>query len=179
MFAKLHLLSQDVPEGGGGLRWRAHPYLRIAGAVPKGPAVFEWSERQRADLEALWRDPSADGARERLAGDLAAFCDKLGWSPDPALLEDAEVHGDEYLVTLSAVPPELYVLPWEVIRVGAAGTYLSDYASAQVRYAVSPWAEIQVGVENLADASYVVARRPAGARPGLPRTLMAGIRLAR
>jgi Fe(3+) dicitrate transport protein len=51
--------------------------------------------------------------------------------------------------------------------------------SAQVRYAVSPWAEIQVGVENLADASYVVARRPAGARPGLPRTLMAGIRLAR
>src|SRR5689334_15190622 len=136
MFAKLHLLSQDAPEGGGGLRWRAHPYLRMAGAVPKGPAVFEWSERQRADLEALWRDPSADGARERLAGDLAAFCDKLGWAPDADQLEDAEKHGDEYLVTLSAVPPELYVLPWEVIQVGAAGTYLSDYASAQVRYAM-------------------------------------------
>jgi Fe(3+) dicitrate transport protein len=51
--------------------------------------------------------------------------------------------------------------------------------SAQLRYAVSPWAQVQVGVENLADATYVVARRPAGARPGLPRTLMAGIRLER
>ena len=59
------------------------------------------------------------------------------------------------------------------------GTDAFGVWSAQVRYAVSPWAEIQVGVENLADASYVVARRPAGARPGLPRTLMAGIRLAR
>jgi TonB family protein len=136
MFAKLHLLSQDAPEGGGGLRWRAHPYLRVVGAVPKGPAVFEWNARQREDLEALWRDPSAEGARERLAGDLAGFCDKLGWTPDAELLEDAEEHGDEYLLTLSAVPPELYLLPWEVIQVGAAGTYLSDYASAQVRYAM-------------------------------------------
>jgi Fe(3+) dicitrate transport protein len=36
-----------------------------------------------------------------------------------------------------------------------------------------------VGVQNLTDESYVVARRPAGARPGLPRTLLAGIRLSR
>jgi hypothetical protein len=136
MFAKLHLLSQDEPEGGGGLRWRAHPYLRMAGAVPKGPAVFDWSERQREDLEALWRDPAAEGARERLAKDLAAFCDELGWTPDAEMLADAEAHGDEYLVTLSAVPSELYLLPWEVIQVGASGTYLSDYASAQVRYAM-------------------------------------------
>jgi Fe(3+) dicitrate transport protein len=59
------------------------------------------------------------------------------------------------------------------------GTDAFGVWSAQLRYAVSPWAQIQVGVENLADASYVVARRPAGARPGLPRTLMAGIRLER
>ncbi|HEX2688499.1 MAG TPA: CHAT domain-containing protein, partial [Kofleriaceae bacterium] len=136
MFAKLHLLSQDVPEGGDGFRWRAHPYLRMAGTVPKGPVVFDWSTRQRADLEALWRDPASEGARERLAKDLAAFCDRLGWTPDAKLLADAEEHGDEYMLTLSAVPPELYVLPWEVIQVGAAGTYLSDYVSAQVRYAM-------------------------------------------
>ncbi len=36
-----------------------------------------------------------------------------------------------------------------------------------------------VGVQNLTDEAYVVARRPAGARPGLPRTLLAGIRLSR
>jgi len=136
MFAKLHLLSQDVPEGGDGFRWRAHPYLRMAGAVPKGPVVFDWNARQRADLESLWRDPTTEGARERLARDLAVFCDKLGWAPDARLLENAEQHGDEYMLTLSAVPPELYLLPWEVIQVGATGTYLSDYASAQVRYAM-------------------------------------------
>lgn len=136
MFAKLHLLSQDTPAGEGGLRWRAHPYLRMDGARPRGPAVFDWNERQREDLEALWRDPTAEGARERLARDLAVFCDELGWAPEAKLLEDAEAHGDEYLLTLSAVPAELYVLPWEVIQVGAAGTYLSDYANAQVRYAV-------------------------------------------
>ena len=31
-------------------------------------------------------------------------------------------------------------------------------------------------VQNLTDLSYVVARRPAGARPGLPRTVMVGVR---
>src|SRR5215510_5404815 len=136
MFDKLHLLSQDVPEGGDGFRWRAHPYLRMAGAVPKGPVVFEWSPRQRADLEALWRDPTAEGPRERLARDLAVFCDKLGWVPEAKVLQDAEKRGEEYMVTFSAVPPELYILPWEVIQVGAGGTFLSDYASAQVRYAM-------------------------------------------
>ncbi|HSS02284.1 MAG TPA: CHAT domain-containing protein [Kofleriaceae bacterium] len=135
MFAKLHLLSQDVPAGGG-LQWRAHPYLRMDGEVPRGPAIFDWSERQRDDLEALWRDPSTDGARERLARDLAAFCGELGWTPDPNVLKSSEEDGDDYLLTLSAVAPELYLLPWEVIQVGSGGTYLSDYASAQVRYAI-------------------------------------------
>src|SRR3954469_23713273 len=136
MFDKLHLLSQDVPEGGDGFRWRAHPYLRIAGSVPRGPAVFEWSARQRADLEALWRDPTSDGARERLAKDLAVFGEKLSWQPDVKVLEDAEQNGEEYILTLSAAAPELYMLPWEVVQVGADGRYLSDYASAQVRYAM-------------------------------------------
>ena len=44
-------------------------------------------------------------------------------------------------------------------------------------YAVTPWSRIVAGVQNLTDEEYVVARRPAGARPGLPRTLMAGIRV--
>jgi TonB family protein len=145
MFAKLHLFSQDLPEKSDGLRWRAHPYLRMAGALLKGPAVFDWSARQRADLEALWRDPDSEGARERLAGDLAAFCDKLGWTADAQVLEDADKRGGEYMLTLSAVPPELYVLPWEVIRVGETGTYLADHESAQVRYAIPglPAREIQ------------------------------------
>ena len=33
------------------------------------------------------------------------------------------------------------------------------------------------GVQNLADRRYVVGRHPAGARPGLPRTIVAGVKL--
>ena len=33
-----------------------------------------------------------------------------------------------------------------------------------------------IAVENLTDRAYIVARRPAGVRPGLPRTLMGGIK---
>ena len=32
-------------------------------------------------------------------------------------------------------------------------------------------------VQNLTNNAYIVARRPAGARPGLPRTVMAGVKL--
>lgn len=35
------------------------------------------------------------------------------------------------------------------------------------------------GIQNLTDRHYVVARRPAGARPGLPRTVFLGVRLSR
>ncbi len=35
------------------------------------------------------------------------------------------------------------------------------------------------GVQNLTDRHYIAARRPAGARPGLPRTLFLGLRVSR
>ncbi|CAN5895828.1 TonB-dependent receptor [soil metagenome] len=42
-------------------------------------------------------------------------------------------------------------------------------------YSVTSWTRLFVNVQNLTDATYVVARRPAGARPGLPRTVSAGV----
>ena len=168
MFDKLHLLSQDVPEGGDGFRWRAHPYLRMAGAVPRGPAVFEWSARQRADLEALWRDPTTDGPRERLAKDLAAFCERLGWNPDVKVLEEAEQNGEEYILTLSAVSPELYILPWEVVRVGAEGQVpvgLRERAGP-LRDAGAGGAVDRGGAGGAGGAAGVVARGRGGAERG-------------
>lgn len=44
---------------------------------------------------------------------------------------------------------------------------------------LTDWARLQASVQNLLDNSYVVARRPAGARPGLPRTILFGIRVIR
>jgi Fe(3+) dicitrate transport protein len=38
---------------------------------------------------------------------------------------------------------------------------------------------VYLAVENLTDARHVVSRRPAGLRPGLPRTLQAGVRIHR
>ncbi|HUP02014.1 MAG TPA: TonB-dependent receptor [Gemmatimonadota bacterium] len=45
--------------------------------------------------------------------------------------------------------------------------------------ALNPWSSVFAGVQNLTEEAYVVARHPAGARPGLPRTLLAGVRIAR
>jgi Fe(3+) dicitrate transport protein len=44
-------------------------------------------------------------------------------------------------------------------------------------YAATAWASVYAGVQNLTDRRYVVARQPAGARPGLPRTLQLGVRV--
>jgi Fe(3+) dicitrate transport protein len=45
-------------------------------------------------------------------------------------------------------------------------------------FTMTPWASIFLSGENLADAEYVVARRPAGPRPGLPRTISVGVRVS-
>jgi Fe(3+) dicitrate transport protein len=43
-------------------------------------------------------------------------------------------------------------------------------------YRLTEGTSLFVGVQNLTDRHYVVARQPAGARPGLPRTLMFGLK---
>jgi Fe(3+) dicitrate transport protein len=43
-------------------------------------------------------------------------------------------------------------------------------------YGLTAWSRLFVSVQNLTDETYVVARRPAGARPGLPRTFTLGMR---
>ncbi|MCH7731900.1 MAG: TonB-dependent receptor [Candidatus Marinimicrobia bacterium] len=44
-------------------------------------------------------------------------------------------------------------------------------------YKINNFSRIFVSVQNLTDETYIVARRPAGVRPGLPRTITAGIKL--
>ena len=46
-------------------------------------------------------------------------------------------------------------------------------------YRFTGWGAVFLAVQNLTDESYIVARRPAGARPGLPRTIEAGLRVGR
>lgn len=46
-------------------------------------------------------------------------------------------------------------------------------------YELPGYGTVYGAIQNLTDERYVVARRPAGARPGLPRTFVAGFRLSR
>ncbi len=43
-------------------------------------------------------------------------------------------------------------------------------------YSLGAHQKIFAGIRNVTDRRYVVARRPAGARPGLPRTIMLGVK---
>ncbi len=47
---------------------------------------------------------------------------------------------------------------------------------ASASYAVTRYAEVFASARNLTDAVYAVARRPAGLRPGLPRTFLLGLK---
>ena len=47
---------------------------------------------------------------------------------------------------------------------------------ASTEFAVTPQVALFGRVHNLTDATYIVARRPAGLRPGLPRTIAVGLR---
>lgn len=46
---------------------------------------------------------------------------------------------------------------------------------ASVEYAARKWLSLYINGRNLGDEIYVAARRPAGIRPGLPRSLLAGL----
>ena len=62
----------------------------------------------------------------------------------------------------------------------AAGEGTDGYAviGFMGEYALTRWASAFVSGENLTNGEYIVARRPAGPRPGLPRTISAGIRVS-
>lgn len=46
-------------------------------------------------------------------------------------------------------------------------------------FRATPWGTVYGAIENVTDNQYIVSRHPAGVRPGLPRTIHVGIRVAR
>ena len=45
-------------------------------------------------------------------------------------------------------------------------------------YRINEYAKVFMDIKNLTDETYIVARRPAGLRPGLPRYVLGGIQLS-
>ena len=92
----------------------------------------------------------------------------LGMEAGPWALRLAANHVDEMRTEAGSGP-----IP------AASGTDAFTVWNASGELRLRTGSTLFVGVQNLTDESYVVARRPAGARPGLPRTLLAGIRFSR
>lgn len=61
----------------------------------------------------------------------------------------------------------------------SASEATDDYVVLKLtgEYTLPRWGTLYAGVQNLTDEHYIVARRPAGVRPGLPRTLLVGLRV--
>jgi outer membrane receptor for ferric coprogen and ferric-rhodotorulic acid len=45
-------------------------------------------------------------------------------------------------------------------------------------YGITPSIDLFVNIRNLLDETYIVSDRPYGVRPGLPRTVMGGLRFS-
>lgn len=111
-------------------------YVRSEGDDRLGPGRFSWSSRQLQDLSTLFSGEDADGARQRIGKDLARFMKALSWVPDGDALEEADDRGEEVIFTVRSTAPELYTLPWEIVRTDAGDTFLADHPSVMVRHAV-------------------------------------------
>jgi Fe(3+) dicitrate transport protein len=80
--------------------------------------------------------------------------DRLPYLPEHALNLQFGVEGERWRVTESAFVVDL-----------AAG------------WRLTPDAELFARVENLTDETWIASRRPAGARPGMPRMTMLGVKV--
>ena len=103
--------------------------------------------------------------------------DEIPYLPRHQLFASGGVHGSGWRADLSAT--------WSAAMRTRAGTGpIPEAAGTDARLVLNLAGSVDVGrhlqlvgsVQNLTDAAYVVARRPAGARPGLPRIFLAGVR---
>ena len=58
------------------------------------------------------------------------------------------------------------------------GGMIVMHLSGSADYKLTPWTSFYLSVKNIANEAYIVARRPAGVRPGLPRTVLGGVKIS-
>jgi hypothetical protein len=136
MHRELWFRSQVDADPDEDFTFQERDYLRREGSAQLGPSRFAWSSRQLADLTAIFHGEDADGARQRMARDLAHFLAELAFTPDEEALQVADERGEEVVLTIRSSAPELYTLPWEIVRTDGSDTFLADHPSVIVRHAV-------------------------------------------
>ena len=103
--------------------------------------------------------------------------DKLPYLPRHNLHASVTLKKPRWTMDLSST----YVSSMRV-KAGQGPTFASEATEAHLlfdlsgEYRLSECTRVFVAVQNLTDKAYVTARRPAGARPGLPRTVTAGLK---
>lgn len=126
--------------------------LRMPGY--QGEAKFPWTPELLADLERL-RHPGCEPEVSNRVGELlrAFLAGMTGWERHEQTIEDW--HGDDVpiVVTIRSAAAELYVLPWELLKLRRSGLFLASVPGLVLRY---DWPLVRVALDRV----------PAGERRG-------------
>lgn len=105
--------------------------------------------------------------------------DDLPYIPEHQLYVSAGVAADKWMINASGK----FMDSMRTVA-GSGSIPVSEKTDAHIVIDLNSEYELQdnvrafVAVENLFDEEYIAARRPAGARPGQPRTILAGMKVA-
>ena len=109
-------------------------------------------------------------------GDVVAG-DRLPYLPAHQLFVSASAHASAWRVGVNAhYNSRMRTQAGQGVPLAAESTDPYFVVNAFAEHDLGDQATLFANVQNVGDRRYIVARRPAGARPGLPRTLMLGIK---
>ena len=130
----LEFTRVDEPQDPHAFRFEPQGYtLRTPGG---GRQRFEisWGQELISDLEAI-RMPGRDPAIVQRVGEvMRQALVPIGWDGLCEQLREASEAGRRVVVTLRSNAAELYVLPWELLTVGASGQHLGELPGVLLRH---------------------------------------------
>ncbi|HEX5748229.1 MAG TPA: CHAT domain-containing protein [Archangium sp.] len=95
---------------------------------------MQWNATLLHDLVALQNKKCDPAIVQRVGRTLRAFLKSDDWARQEARLLDAVSREQPVVVTIRSVADELYILPWELLPIGASGQHLGELPSVLVRY---------------------------------------------
>jgi Fe(3+) dicitrate transport protein len=108
-----------------------------------------------------------------------AVGDELPYVPRHQLYLSGDVEADEWRARLEAFQvSRMRTRAGQGAFVPAESTEGHVVVNLSGEYEVTPGARLFVSIQNLANSVHIVARHPAGARPGLPRLIQAGLKVS-
>jgi len=105
--------------------------------------------------------------------------DELPYVPRHQLYASVETDHQSWRARLEGVyVGQMRAAAGQGALVARDSTEASFVLNASGEYALTEGARVFAGVQNLTDSLHIVSRHPAGVRPGLPRLVQAGLKIA-